>query len=401
MKFLHCADLHIGCCPDGNEVRFRDHCARFGELCDIAISRKADAFLIAGDLFHHRNIQPRTLQAAIEHLSRLKTASIPVIAIEGNHDKAFYTMGESWMQYLNSAGLISLLKVHYEDSQPRFAPYDGSTGSIHVVHGVRFVGFGYLGGSTRARLSHLSQQLPPFDGFTVGLLHTGVDNLRGLDLGAVTSEDLTPYRGLVDYFALGHVHTRYDNGWAFNPGAPECVHLGEARRGEKGAYWVETQDDHTFTTEFLPSLHRPVRYYAMDVTGLCEEAILNTAVKACEATQPGNMVSLFISGETPIPLNGSALREAIEAAYRPLVFEIRDETGSPGERREQHSLSLEELEQDVLKQMAQERGRAESVGALALTICNAILERQEPQALFSLLEAYLKEEPQQEGPVCE
>jgi len=50
---------------------------------------------------------------------------------------------------------------------------------------VRIVGFGFLGSTAKNRLASLCEELEPYEGYTVGLLHAGVDRLLGLDMGAI------------------------------------------------------------------------------------------------------------------------------------------------------------------------------------------------------------------------
>ncbi len=401
MRIIHCADLHLGCCPEGNASRFEDFCSAFGAICRLTLEQRAQALVIAGDFFHQRSIEPNTLAAAVTHLTLLKEHQVTVIAIEGNHDKAFYSMRQSWMEYLNGAGLIRLLKPIYVENQPHLSPYAQEQGAIFLQDGVRFVGFGYLGGATRVRLESMRPQLSPYEGFTVGLLHTGVDNLRGLDLGAITSADLEPYRGLVDYFALGHVHTRWENGWAFNPGAPESVHLAESRNGEKGCYLIETQGK-SFRAEYLPVPRRPVHCCSVDATNMAQEQVLSAALRAFSSAQPGDMGLMQLTGRASAPLELDTLKEALCRSLGLLLLEIRDETqsgqcGACGG----HSFSLQELERRVMGQLAQERGKPACLGDLALTACGALLERQPPQQLYALLEAYLRQEAAgEEGETC-
>jgi hypothetical protein len=78
---------------------------------------------------------------------------------------------------------------------------------VAYVGGVRIVGFGFLGDTTKQRLFSLSHELEPYDGFTTALLHTGVYDGE-VPVGGIVQEDLRVFDGLVDYFALGHRHAR-------------------------------------------------------------------------------------------------------------------------------------------------------------------------------------------------
>ncbi len=389
MKLLHCADLHLGNAPGNHDARFYDHCFQLAHVAELSVSLGVEAVLVCGDLFHQRNIEPRTLAATVEPLEALRSRGIPVIAVEGNHDKAFYTMRESWMEYLHSAGLITLLRPTYENAQPHLVPYYKGRGGIHIVGGVRFVGFGYLGSATRSRLAALSNELAPFDGFTVGLLHTGVDNLRGLDLGAITSADLEPFRGLVDYFAMGHIHSRYDNGYAFNPGAPEYVHIGEAQQPQRGFYLVTTHEDHSFQAEFLPSVTRPAKSFTLPVTELRPEQQPGSAVAACAGMPEHGVLDLELTGTTSEhALDIPGITAALEAAYSPVWAQVRDKTRPAAASTASFPLSLVDMERDVMVKLAEENGLPPEAGHLALRLCSGLLEREPPEGLFALLKQF-------------
>lgn len=85
MKFLHTGDLHIGrrifevsLIEDQKEV--------LGQIYDIALREKADAVVIAGDVYD-RAVPSTEAVAVLDHfLTRFVKAGIPVIMISGNHD---------------------------------------------------------------------------------------------------------------------------------------------------------------------------------------------------------------------------------------------------------------------------------------------------------------------------
>ena len=158
--FLHCADLHLGCAQFNLSERYEDFFSAFSSVAQLAIARKVNAVLIAGDLFHHRSIDAETLLRASTILQSLKDAGIAIVSVEGNHDKAYYLERQSWQQYLCAQGLITLLKP---DSEPQWAlrDYDDVSGAILELDGCRIVGLGYLGGSTKQRLEELAPDLQP------------------------------------------------------------------------------------------------------------------------------------------------------------------------------------------------------------------------------------------------
>src|SRR3982750_1200066 len=88
MRFLHLADVHLGCRRYNLEERTKDFFRAWYDVIEnYAIPNKVDFILIAGDFFDRRNIDPQAMNHAMAGLSLLKEAGIPVVVIEGNHDQ--------------------------------------------------------------------------------------------------------------------------------------------------------------------------------------------------------------------------------------------------------------------------------------------------------------------------
>src|SRR5438093_8870872 len=87
MRLLHTGDWHVG-----RSIRGRSRTPEFDqaltEVVGIAVQEGVDAVLVAGDLYDHRSPAPDADALVFEALVRLHEASIPVVAIPGNHDSA-------------------------------------------------------------------------------------------------------------------------------------------------------------------------------------------------------------------------------------------------------------------------------------------------------------------------
>ncbi len=87
MKFIHAADIHLGCQPDRgfpwSRERSFDILAAFRDLINACKKEQPDLLLIAGDLFH-RQPTPAELKEADALFSNIP--SVPVVMIAGNHD---------------------------------------------------------------------------------------------------------------------------------------------------------------------------------------------------------------------------------------------------------------------------------------------------------------------------
>ncbi len=86
MKILHTADWHIGKKLEYYS-RIEEQREVLEEICEIADNEKADAVVIAGDLFDTYNPSTESIELFYRTLKKLANQGArPVIAISGNHD---------------------------------------------------------------------------------------------------------------------------------------------------------------------------------------------------------------------------------------------------------------------------------------------------------------------------
>lgn len=211
IKFIHCADIHLGKIQNNLDQRFEDFGNAFRYVLEEAVAREVNFLLIAGDLFDKRNINARTLEQAVEILELAKQAKIQVIAIEGNHDKAFLRDKDSWMSFLAHRGYIILLKPEFQGGKIVVEAYDRETCTgtyIDLDGNIRVYGLGYLGRAAGSKLEELAPLLPE-DRFNIVLLHAMVGRMGGDLIGSISKGDVTCLKEQVVYLALGHGHNRY------------------------------------------------------------------------------------------------------------------------------------------------------------------------------------------------
>ncbi|CAJ37867.1 metallophosphoesterase family protein [Methanocella arvoryzae] len=234
MNFIHTADLHLGYRQYDLDERFRDFGRSFKTIAQHAIEARAEFVLIAGDLFHSRNINAPTYFQAHHILTMLKDAGIPCIAIEGNHDRAFVRDGMSWLEALESQGLLKLIKPSPE----------GLVDDFVDIGGTRIFGMCYAGASTSRIIPDIARRIAEINStdkpnYTVLMMHTGIEGqMKGNIIGETSYEDIYKLKDVVDYLALGHYHCAYElDSWVFNPGSPDTCSIAEV--GEpKGYYHV-------------------------------------------------------------------------------------------------------------------------------------------------------------------
>ena len=239
MKIYHASDIHLERRRLDGRLPDQDLADAFGFIVDRAIEDKADVFILAGDLFDRPQVEPPHLRQAERVLGRLKDAGIPVVAIEGNHDKAFiHSDDPTWVRYLADDDLPILLRPAFDAEGAVLNQWDpeSRTGSWIDIGGVRFTGAGYLGAATPNKVRQILEALDD-ESPHVLLLHAGPDYFVG-EGGGFSKEDLEALEEKVCYLALGHIHRPMVHGnWACNPGSPENCDLREVgydrdRQGE-------------------------------------------------------------------------------------------------------------------------------------------------------------------------
>jgi exonuclease SbcD len=85
MRFLHTGDWHVGK-PLRGRSRMEEFAAAVGQVADVAIERKVDAVLVAGDVFDSPAPPPEAEKLVYDFLARLLAERIACVVIAGNHD---------------------------------------------------------------------------------------------------------------------------------------------------------------------------------------------------------------------------------------------------------------------------------------------------------------------------
>ena len=147
----------------------------------------------------------RRQRNVIELLEYAKVNNIKVITIEGNHDKAFFVDENSWLHFLHKKGYITLLNHKIMDGNLII-----DSDSIYEDDDLRVIGIGYLGSTTSIYLKNIEDKIQKSNKFTVLMLHAAINRLCGEDMGDVNIETLQNLKTVVNYVALGHIHTRYE-----------------------------------------------------------------------------------------------------------------------------------------------------------------------------------------------
>jgi exonuclease SbcD len=242
LKLVHAADLHIDSPLRGLERYEGAPAARLRSatrgalenLVALCIDERADALLLAGDIFDGSWKDYSTGLFFAAQMARLREVSIPVVLLRGNHDAAS-TVIRALRLPDNVRELSSKAPETLEFSHLGLC-----------VHGQGF--------AQRAVTEDLASQYPERRAglFNVALLHTSLDGREGHEPYAPTSIEAMRAKGY-DYWALGHAHTREivaRDPFIVYPGNLQGRSVRET--GPKGASVVTIEDGRVQSVEARP-----------------------------------------------------------------------------------------------------------------------------------------------------
>jgi DNA repair exonuclease SbcCD nuclease subunit len=246
IKFIHASDIHLGSHQIRNDERANDFLYAFEEILNIAKHYRVNFIILAGDIFTSLEILPEKFTTIIKIIRKFKQSTpntIPIIAIEGNHDIRKYSRGkrfqkeQSWLKVLNELELIILLDADFNNGKYQlYKEYNTNHrkgGKISLKNTIIY-GNCYIGQNPVEYIRKISNNLDDTDDkFKILIQHFGIkgemENVPG-----IAYRDIACLREKVDYLALGHFHKQFIiNNWVFNPGSSEatCVSDHFFKRG--------------------------------------------------------------------------------------------------------------------------------------------------------------------------
>ncbi|MEC1158191.1 DNA repair exonuclease [Cytobacillus horneckiae] len=241
VTFIHAADLHLDSpmvglkhLPQNIFKKLRESTFEsFSKLINIAMMKKVDFLILAGDLFDAEDRSIRAQTRFHKEMEKLAEERIPVFAVHGNHD---HIEGE-WA-HLPMPG-----NVHIFSHQPEMLKFKNDHLTVHLY------GFSYPERHVHSRMIDDYQKVNGGD-FHIGILHGHFE-------GSSNHGNYAPFRLVdlkekaFDYWALGHIHKR-----AVLSESPPIIYSGNIQgrnkkeTGRKGCYLVElTESGHSY--EFI------------------------------------------------------------------------------------------------------------------------------------------------------
>ena len=245
LRFVHAADLHLDSPFRGIRTQAPEYVAQtlhratfdaFENIINLCIREQVDALLVAGDVYDGADRSLRAQLKFVDGLKQLDSAGIRSFICHGNHDPL-----DGWEARLDlPAGCVRFGPD--VTAEPVF-PDDPERATVY--------GISYPQREVRENLSPLFHQAISGSGFNVGLLHANVGgdpNHDSYSPCSVADLEIAP----IDYWALGHVHTRQvlkaQGPAVVYPGNPQGRHPAET--GARGVYLVEVEDSGPPRLEF-------------------------------------------------------------------------------------------------------------------------------------------------------
>ena len=243
-RFVHAADLHLDSPFKGIRSEAPAHVAQllsnatfdaYQNIIDLCLQERVDALLVAGDIYDGADRSLRAQRAFIDGLRSLDAAGIRSFVCHGNHDPL-----DGW-----EARLSYPAGCHRFGAEFSAAPVFPDEPDRAQVYGISY--------PTRDVYENLVQRLGKVQNpaFTIGLLHANVGGNTDHALYSACSLDDLVQSG-VDYWALGHVHTRQilheRTPTVVYPGNSQGRHPNEA--GARGVYLVEVDPNGNVSLDF-------------------------------------------------------------------------------------------------------------------------------------------------------
>ncbi|MDE2869340.1 MAG: DNA repair exonuclease [Chloroflexota bacterium] len=309
MRIVHAADIHLDTPFRRHDAALRQRLQQAGReafhaLVDLTLEERADALVVAGDLFDNEWLTIATERVLTRELARLTEAEVTVVYATGNHDP----------------GRTNYRAAHIDWPSTNFHLHSSRTpGRIPIYRGDVRVGWVVAAGhQTTHESTNLASTFPPAPGPqpVVALLHADVggalgapDDEAGNVYAPAALADLDPG---YDYWALGHIHKRQrlrEDSPAWYPGNLQGRDFGET--GAKGALVVDLNPPQQPSVRFHPLAS--VRWERLTVSNLDEAHAIgdvHTAVRAnfdglreTDDALPGNeewILRVELSGPCPL-----------------------------------------------------------------------------------------------------
>jgi len=228
MMIGHISDTHLGACAGSEPEREEDYYRAFEEAIDLFIKERVDLVIHSGDILDEPRPYGTAMKILIKEVKRLREHGIPFLFTLGEHDIS------------NVPSTPHPLILQLQD----LGTYIGA-GKPYEVGGITIMGLHKYKRVERRRLlerlEEIRREAPSLEGKKILVLHQGIKEAFGP--GAELSIFEIPPG--FHYYAMGHIHKRYERGWGDGilayPGATHWVKIDDP--DECGVYLVDLSGD--------------------------------------------------------------------------------------------------------------------------------------------------------------
>jgi len=325
LRLLHTADVHLGARHTdmgerAAQLRERQFAA-FRASVDLALARKVDLFLIAGDLFDSNTQPRRSVERVAAELGRLALGGVRAVIIPGTHDvydgASIYRAHDLARLASAADGWITVLTP--QRPEILFPSLDA------VVYG-RVFETKHAPASPLAGLDARSETRATW---RIGMVHGALAIPGRTDADAVVFEPDEIGSSGLDYLALGHWHNAMEGRagevtWAYS-GAPEPVALDQDGAGFVLVVTLDLRDGRRVVGIERERVGRTrMQTLDLDASGLRTQPELVERLKG--SADPDLVLDVRLTGFRPddLDLDPDEVARELESSF--LRFRLRDDS---------------------------------------------------------------------------
>lgn len=300
MKFIHCADLHLGSKIDNiplekSKIRRNEIVRTFERLCDFAGENNVTAVILSGDIFDTPKVNAKLKErffAAIE-----KNSNVDFLYLFGNHDAD-----------------CAIKDFEYVPKNLKFFDYDWTYYRYKdvVIAGVKFDGKNGAFIYDTLKLDEDDKNIVVLHG--QGKNYNSIDSTESVNFPRLKNKN-------IDYLALGHIHTYEED---FIDGRCKYTFVGclDGRgfdeTGKKGFVLIDAESK-KLSYEFIPFYSREYCEVEFDLTGETNFTVArnNIVEKLKKDIDKDSLIKVVLKGEiTPeFDLDKASLAQILNESF--------------------------------------------------------------------------------------
>jgi len=416
------SDVHLGCTRYHLAESPRDFFDSWMDVIqNFVLDNQVDFVIICGDFFHKKAVPPETMDYAIEGLTLIKQAKIPVVMIEGNHDQKPTDSNFSWLRSLAKWGFVKVLEPRMIDGYAVYDYWDedSKTGGLVDIGRARIFGSNWYGASGNHAIPALVDSIKSCqkDGaFHILMLHTDVEGYQTHPIPAINVATLKDLKQVVQYVGLGHTHMHYEiDNWAFNPGSIEVTDISQFRE-TRGIFVVDVDESNNVTAEHITDyLYRPFQRLTFDVSNclgpleLTENVlgVVKTQGRPKEESKPAPIVEIALTGLLGFPnglIENHKIRDIAKLELNALAVRIKNKTMVSADvidnyrSEDQDRINLEKkVMNDLVLKDSRFRAKADLFSDMVLGAKYLALDGENPEDIAGFIAMKLDEAKTENG----